>query len=214
MFTSWVFFNVYWVNLNPMFEIISWFGKTHFIGNKVIPGIPQYHLCTIWFNNIKRLLGGFPKGTMLNKKRVWYLYCITSSVCFAFEIMQGVYQLKYMTARFPGLWHGNITCFYGPIPPVLIKKNYAFMVVFYRCGMMFLMMPKRGSNKYTVYVCHRWQQLCSVCTSYNIALFHSSVIYHQTGSKSEMKGITSSVEPANPSAELDFTRVFRGACVV
>ena len=118
---------------------------------------------------------------MLNKKHVGYLYCITSTVCFAFEIMQGKYQLKYTTARFPGLWHGEYYLFFWPIPPVLIKKIDAFMVVFYRCGMMFLIIPKRWSNKYTVYVCHRWQQLCSLCTSYNIALFHSSVIYQQTG---------------------------------
>ena len=82
------------------------------------------------------------------------------------------------------------------------------MVVFYRCGMMFLIAPKRGSNTYTVYVCHRWQQLCSVCNIYNIALFHSFVIYHRTGSKSEMTGITSSAETANPSEALDFIPSF------
>ena len=82
------------------------------------------------------------------------------------------------------------------------------MVVFYRCGMMFLIVPKRESNKYTVYVCHRWQQLCYVCSSYNISLFHSFVIYHRTGSKSEMTGITSSAKPANPSEALDFTPSF------
>lgn len=118
---------------------------------------------------------------MLNKKHVGYLYCITSTLCFAFEIMQGKYQLKYTTARFPGLWHGEYYLFFWPHTSSLNKKNDAFMVVFYRCGMMFLIIPKRWSNKYTVYVCHRWQQLCSLCTSYNIALFHSSVIYQQTG---------------------------------